>query len=59
EEPDGEEPDGDEVPPYEEWSLADLKEECAGRGLSDKGVKAALVKRLTDHDEASADEEPF
>lgn len=41
----------DEVPPYEEWLVADLKEELRNRELSTSGTKDELVKRLYADDE--------
>jgi hypothetical protein len=55
----------DEVPPYEDWSLKELKEECEARDLSAAGAKAALVARLEKDDESESesdgtdDEDPF
>lgn len=48
-----------EVPPYDEWSNSDLKEECRKRGLAVSGNHDALVTRLEDNDaeEAEAAEE--
>jgi hypothetical protein len=54
EEDDGEEGD-DEVPPYSEWSTADLKAEVENRGLDATGKKSALVAAL----EADDEEDPF
>lgn len=42
----------EEVPPYEQWSLDDLRNEAAARQLSTKGNQATLAKRLNDHDAA-------
>ena len=49
------EDDDDEVPPYSEWSLADLKAEIENRGLEATGKKSALVAAL----EADDEEDPF
>ena len=45
----------DEVPPYSEWSLPDLKAEIENRGLDATGKKSALVAAL----EADDEEDPF
>lgn len=45
----------EDVPPYDEWSNKDLKEECRVRGLIVSGNHDELVKRLMDDDEAAAD----
>lgn len=50
-----EEEDEEEEDDYNEWSLAELKEECEERGLSSKGKKGALIKRLEEDDEAEDD----
>lgn len=47
----------DEVPPYEAWSVPELRAECQERGLNHLGVKTQLVARLTEDDEANDDEE--
>lgn len=44
----------DDVPPYDEWSNKDLKEECRVRGLTVSGNHDELVRRLMDND-AEAD----
>jgi hypothetical protein len=48
--------DEDEVPPYSEWSKAELIEECESRGLTKSGNKDALVERL-ETDDGEGDEE--
>lgn len=50
-----EEPEGAPVDPdpYADWSLAELQEEAAARGLAKSGTKADLVRRLTDDDNQS------
>lgn len=63
-EPESAEPEADEddVPPYEDWSLKELKEECEARELSAAGAKAALVARLEKDDESepeSDEDDPF
>lgn len=45
----------DDVPPYSEWSLADLRGELENRGLDTTGKKGELVVRL----EADDEEDPF
>jgi hypothetical protein len=55
-EPTLDEPDEDEVPPYSEWSKAELVEECEARGLPKSGNKDVLVERLEAND-AEGDEE--
>lgn len=42
--------DEDEVAPYEQWNVDDLKEELANRGLTTTGKKAELVSRLEEDD---------
>jgi hypothetical protein len=42
--------DEDELPPYEEMSLADLQKECRARELPVGGNKAEVIKRLEEHD---------
>lgn len=55
EEDDEDDDEVEEVEDYAELSVGDLKAECKERGLSIKGTKAALVKRLEkDDDEADA-----
>lgn len=44
-----------EVPPYDEWSNSDLKEECRKRGLPVSGNHDALVERLTEDDAEQAE----
>lgn len=43
-------PDDDELPPYVEWTVEDLKEECRTRELAVSGNKADLVARLEQDD---------
>lgn len=43
----------DDIPPYDEWSNKDLKEECRVRGLAVSGNHDELVKRLMDNDAES------
>ena len=45
----------DEVPPYEEWKVPELKEECRVRGLPVSGTHDELVNRLYDHDVQEAE----
>lgn len=40
----------EEFPPYEEWLLADLQDECRNRGLTVSGRKDDLVARLEQYD---------
>lgn len=49
-EAEAEEGDGDELPPYESWKVADLDAELKDRGLPVTGDKAAKVKALYDND---------
>jgi hypothetical protein len=37
---------GDDLPPYIEWKLADLQQECRDRQLTSSGTKAELAARL-------------
>lgn len=53
----GSEDEGEELPPYSEWLLADLQAECKDRGVPYSGAKADLVKRLEDWDAAHPDGE--
>lgn len=58
-EPEGGEDEDDEIEEVEDYSeapIADLRNECKERGLSTKGTKAALVRRLEKDDEEG---EPF
>lgn len=45
-------PDIEEVPPYEEWTVAELKIELKARGLNHAGVHKTLVNRLYLDDES-------
>jgi hypothetical protein len=61
-EPEPEEEDGEEIPPYEEWSLADLKSEVEDRELDAGAIpksapraKAHLIKLLEADDEEADD----
>jgi hypothetical protein len=55
---DDSEPESDEeVPPYEEWSLAELKEEAEARELATTGNKARIIARLEEDDESEEEEE--
>jgi SAP domain len=59
----GEEPEaesaqeGNDEEGYDDWSEDELKDECKTKGLSARGSKATLVKRLVEHD--AADDDPF
>jgi SAP domain len=55
--PETEQPPSDEVPPYDEWSNAELKEECRKRGLPVGGNHDALVERLDTDDYRDAAEQ--
>ena len=44
----------EEVPPYEEWLVKELREELSVRGLNNSGAKADLVSRLYMDDEVHA-----
>lgn len=56
-EPEGGEGDGGEVPPYNEWNVPELREECGNRELKKSGNKDELVARLEESD-AADDEAP-
>lgn len=43
--------DGQELPPYSQWTYADLQRECVARNLAKSGTKADLVARLEADDE--------
>ncbi len=47
----------DEVPPYEEWSKADLVAECEARELPKSGTIAKLAARLEANDAEEPDDE--
>lgn len=50
----------EEIPPYEEWLVKDLKAELVNRGLNHAGTKAELAERLYIDDEAEEEaEEPL
>lgn len=44
----------DDLPPYSEWKVEDLKEELTARGLATTGKKEELVRRLEIYDESQA-----
>lgn len=48
----------EEVPPYEEWTVAELKAELKARGLNHAGVHKTLVARLYMDDESEVVEDP-
>jgi len=48
-EPEGDDGD-DDVPPYGEWTVVDLSDECESRGLKKSGNKDELVARLEAND---------
>lgn len=45
----------EDVPPYEQWELPELRKEAAARGLSEAGTKPQIVKRLEKHDAEAED----
>lgn len=45
-----------EIPPYGEWTNADLKAECENRNLAKGGTKDELVARLEAHDQSDPDD---
>lgn len=45
----------DEVPPYEEWSREDLRNECEARNLPKTGKHAELVARLEEDDRSGTE----
>lgn len=47
--------ESDDVPPYEDWSVKDLKAECEIRGLLVSGNKSDLISRLDEDDAVSAE----
>lgn len=47
----------DELPPYDEWSVKDLKAEAKVRDLAVAGTKDELVARLAEDDDAAEEEE--
>jgi len=46
----------EEIPPYEDWTVKDLKAECSARGLNNAGKKSEVVERLYTDDEFGVDE---
>lgn len=46
----------EEIPPYEEWLVKDLRAELSFRKLNNAGTKAELVSRLNMDDELGVDE---
>lgn len=46
----------EEIPPYEDWIVKDLKAELVARKLNHSGAKAELVERLYMDDELGVDE---
>lgn len=57
-EDEGEDEEGEEeVPPYDEWTTAELREELEARELNPKGNKAQLVERLEADDAAGGEDE--
>lgn len=46
----------DEIPPYSEWTVTELQDECVSRDLPKSGNKKELVARLEAHDEETADQ---
>jgi hypothetical protein len=53
----GEDSEEEEVPPYEKWTVADLKAELKARELSTSGKQEELALRLYENDEAEESEE--
>jgi hypothetical protein len=47
----------EDVPPYEEWTVSDLRAELVSRGLDPQGNKTNLISRLQDDDREEADKE--
>jgi hypothetical protein len=47
------EPETEELPPYEEWEYAALKDEADRRGLAKNGSKEQLINRLKQDDESN------
>lgn len=47
----------EDVPPYEDWTVKELQDECRARGLTVSGTKAELVSRLEEDDEQPPSEE--
>lgn len=43
----------EEVPPYSEWKVDDLREECGNRSLKKGGTKPELIERLEADDAAA------
>lgn len=48
--------DFEEIPPYEEWTVKDLKAELSARGLNNAGKKSECVERLYMDDDIGVDE---
>lgn len=49
----GEDLDEEDVRPYEEWTVAELKDELKARGLTVSGTQPELAARLRAHDEST------
>lgn len=47
----------EDVPPYEQWTYAELQAECKERQLSAKGSTDELIARLKESDEATSEED--
>jgi hypothetical protein len=50
-ETDADDEEADDVPSYDEWDYAALKEEAGNRGLTKSGSKEQLIARLTEDDQ--------